>query len=318
MTQNRIFLSLGNFPCFHSPKKNRLSEFVDFYLSHKGRIGATEHTISGIRTALKCLLDYRGDVKMSGINGDYCEGFLQYLKIFRSSGGKILSPNTALAYFKSVNAAFNYAARRKIISSNPFCSIDKEARINPKRTEREFLTAQEIQAMIEAKCPNKEVKTAFLFSCFCGLRISDVRNLRWEDLRENGWGGHFANIIVCKTGQPLRVPLSSCAMHFLPPAGTGRIFSLPSSATISKAIAAWAIAAGVKKHITFHCARHSFATLMLSCGADIYTVSKLLGHSNVTVTQVYARVMDERKTEAVERASALFDHPQNFVQNLTL
>ena len=189
MAQNRIFLSLGNLPCFHSPKKIRLSEFVDSYLSYKGRIGATEHTISGVRTALKCLLGYRGDVKMSGINSDYCEGFLQYLRNFHTSGGKILSQNTALAYFKSINAAFNYAARHKIISSNPFCGIDKEARINPKRTEREFLTAQEIRAMIEAKCPNKEVKAAFLFSCFCGLRISDVRNLRWEDLSENGWGG---------------------------------------------------------------------------------------------------------------------------------
>ena len=69
----------------------------------------------------------------------------------------------------------------------------------------------------------------------------------------------------------------------------------------------WLMAAGIIKHITVHCARHKFATMMITLGVDIYTVSKLLGHSKVTTTQIYSKIIDKHKSEAVSKLDSLFD-----------
>ena len=69
----------------------------------------------------------------------------------------------------------------------------------------------------------------------------------------------------------------------------------------------WMQNADIKKHISFHCSRHTFATMMLTLGVDIYTTSKLLGHSNVSTTQIYSKIVDEKKVEAVNKVDNLFD-----------
>ena len=76
---------------------------------------------------------------------------------------------------------------------------------------------------------------------------------------------------------------------------------------MEKHIGLWLTAAGINKHITFHCARHTFATMMITIGVDIYTVSKLLGHSKVTTTQIYSKIIDKHKAEAVSKLDSLFD-----------
>lgn len=81
---------------------------------------------------------------------------------------------------------------------------------------------------------------------------------------------------------------------------TDKVFpKLPNSATVNIAIRKWTKAAGINKHITFHCARHTFAVVMLNNGTDIYTVSKLLGHRLIATTQVYAKIIDKTKQDAV-------------------
>ena len=93
------------------------------------------------------------------------------------------------------------------------------------------------------------------------------------------------------------------------------IFELPHSTTLGRVIDRWAKEAGITKHVTFHCARHTFATLELTMGADLYTVSKLLGHTSVSTTQIYAKIVDQKKKEAVNLLNDLFTNNNESTTN---
>ena len=147
-------------------------------------------------------------------------------------------------------------------------------------------------------------------SCFCGLRFSDIKGLKWESIFCDS-GQYRLQVVMQKTKAPIYLPLSSEALKWLPMRnGKGadeKVFSLPSNARVNDLIKPWAEAAGITKHFTFHTARHTFATMMLTLGADLYTTSKLLGHTDVRMTQVYAKIVNKKKDEAVNLVNGLFD-----------
>lgn len=167
--------------------------------------------------------------------------------------------------------------------------------------QRSYLTLEEVRRLAETPCRVDGLKHAFLFACFCGLRYSDIRALTWKSIRDMGDGRLQIEIIQQKTQEAVYLPLSENAVAQLPARGNAEdaVFKLPRGHT-GEAVAAWAAAAGIEKHVTFHVARHTCATLLLTFGADLYTVSKLLGHTNVKTTQVYAKIVDEKKRAAVE------------------
>ena len=106
-----------------------------------------------------------------------------------------------------------------------------------------------------------------------------------------------------KTKNEITIPLSHNAMRWLPKAksakGSEPIFGYINNTAISRTIKSWAAKAGINKYITFHCARHTFATLLITYKVDLYTVSKLLGHSDIKITQIYAKLIDQKKIEAI-------------------
>ena len=144
-----------------------------------------------------------------------------------------------------------------------------------------------------------EVST-YLFACFVGLRYSDIQKLVWGDLATDEQGNTriIGETKKTKTAFNNLVPLS--ALQFLPARGKDfePVFNLPGNVFTNRKLSEWAKAAGIDKKITFHTARHTFATLLLTKGADLYTVSKLLGHSNISTTQIYAKVIDKKRDEA--------------------
>lgn len=85
------------------------------------------------------------------------------------------------------------------------------------------------------------------------------------------------------------------------------VFHLPSASCVYNHLQQWVRSAGITKHVSFHVSRHTFATMMISLGADLYTVSKLLGHTNIKVTEVYAKLVNERKFDAVSLADKVFE-----------
>ena len=165
--------------------------------------------------------------------------------------------------------------------------------------------------LIDTPCASEDVKKAFLFSCFCGLRISDVRALLWKDVIYENDKIHL-ELRQKKTEALLYLPLNKQAQCYLP-ANRGNVeecvFSLPSQSTISKILDRWAKDAGISKKVCYHMSRHTFATMELTMGADLYTTSLLMGHSNVQITQIYAKIIDVKKEQAVMMIDALFDEP---------
>ena len=119
----------------------------------------------------------------------------------------------------------------------------------------------------------------------------------------------YVHTVMQKTQKSVNVPLSSMALRFLPEKedADSPIFNLPASdAVISYHLKKWVKNGGIDKKITFHCSRHTFATMMLTLGADLYTTSKLLGHANVTTTQIYSKIIDKKKVETVNLVDDMF------------
>ena len=162
--------------------------------------------------------------------------------------------------------------------------------------ERCYLTIDEIRTLADTPCEPR-IAYPFLFSCFTGLRLSDVRNLKWSDIR-NG----VIFLRQHKTGEFVQVPIGKNASKFLRDNDSEKVFhDFPSCEVwFTQKLKDWVAKAGIKKKVSFHVARHTFATLALGNGADLFTVSKLLGHTKITTTQIYAKVLDEGRKKAVD------------------
>lgn len=162
--------------------------------------------------------------------------------------------------------------------------------------ERCYLTIEEIRTLADTPCEPR-IAYPFLFACFTGLRLSDVRNLKWSDIR-NG----VIFLRQRKTGEFVQVPVGKNASKFLRDNDSENVFhDFPSCEVwFTQKLKDWVAKAGIKKNVSFHVARHTFATLALGNGADLFTVSKLLGHTKITTTQIYAKVLDEGRRKAVD------------------
>lgn len=266
----------------------------------------------GILTLRKILLTFRPNVRLSEIDKQFCLDMIDWFRntYINKRTGTTIGARTADTYCQRFRTALNEAAREGLIDKNPWNRLETIEKIKKPESKREYLTIDEIRSMIATDCPNGLVKRAYLFSCFTGLRISDVRNLKWGDIyHENGQA--FVSVVMKKTTKPLYIPLSGQALKWMPEKGESTsddyVFgNLVNYGNVNENLKKWAEAAGIRKHISYHTSRHSFATMMLTLGADLYTVSKLLGHSSVKHTQIYARIIDRKKDEAVNLADSVF------------
>lgn len=217
-----------------------------------------------------------------------------------------LSEGTTHTYFSNLGTILNRAYRDDLIPVNPMTKIDPSMKVRKPESSRQYLTLDEVRALAQAPCLNDEVKRAFMFACFTGLRLGDMERLEWPMIVQAAEGGLQVQERQQKTGAIVYVPLSDNALVWLPERREkGRVWSLPIRNEIGIYIKAWAQAAGITKPVSFHVSRHTYATLLISYGADIYTVSSLLGHKDVSTTRIYAKIVDEKKRRAVDMIPAL-------------
>lgn len=256
--------------------------------------------------------------KLARVDKDFCKGFIDYLntKAVAARVGeqhhtpRQLSPNTRNTYFTRLAAALNKAVLNGLIAEAPTKNFTrKTGRPQQQESKREYLTESELKALIGTDCKCKEIREAFLFSCMCGLRWSDINALRWQNIHTNGdvWQ---IEIRMVKTQYPLFLPLSEQAKAFIPERadkGPGdRVFTLPSLFKAERVLKKWVESAKINRRITFHCGRHTFATLVINKGASIYVTRDLLGHKSVKTTEIYAKNAADKKAEAVNLLNGIF------------
>lgn len=260
--------------------------------------------------AVTCILKgYAGErVTLDQIDVAFCQGYIDYMLAGYRPKGKPIAASTRNTYYQIFNGALNAAVRAKRLLRNPFNEMEKSEKPKMPESVRSYMTIDEVRALIATPMKNEMVKNAYLFSCFCGLRISDIIGLKWKDVFVDGEQYRLA-VSMQKTKEPIYLPLSPEALKWMPERGNKEpedsVFDLPT--TVNTLIKPWAKAAGISKRFTFHTARHTFATMILTLGADLYTVSKLLGHVDVKMTQVYAKIINKKKDEAVNLTNGLFD-----------
>ena len=292
-------------------KMNVLDYIQD--LADKKRItagGGKRTTAMGYLALAKQIEDYSGqNTTFKQIDKKYCLGFIEFLKTAKNkNNGLPLNENTQFGYMKRFEAVLNTAITDEVTDTNPFKQVKQENKPKKRKTEIIYLTIDEVQKLEKTESLLPYIRQAFLFSCYTGLRFSDVKALEWGKLQKDNNGGIFINYIQKKTQKQEYLPIPQKAVDFLPDrAGASdadKVFYLPSGGYVNFQLKAWAALAGVKKYITFHIARHTYATILLSLGAGIETISKNLGHSEIKTTQAHYSAIENKLQRA---AVNLFD-----------
>ena len=254
------------------------------------------------QTAFGHFKDYcGGSCCFDNITVDYCQKFLAYLMSEKCArNGKRMMASSANNCLCKLKAVLRIAFDDGKLKENVATKLEKAENDS---TPREFLTLQEVKRLDATPCKSEVLRRAALFSVLTGLRISDIIRLKWDNIEpsaDGGWMLHFRSKKLIRRASCLSATRQwSCVVSGV----KGRCSRTSPQGIVSYHLKGWLKAAGITKHITFHCFRHTFATLQLAAGTDIYTISKLLTHSDVTTTQVYTDVVSSLKRDATNKIS---------------
>jgi site-specific recombinase XerD len=244
----------------------------------------------------------KGKCSFGDVTVDLCRKFRAYLLFTDQLKSKKLkvSQNSAAGYFSTFRSLLKIAYRDKLINENINDFLES---IDIKDTKKEYLTLDELKILSETPCDIPVLKTASLFSCLTGLRISDILKLDWSEIVFASDGEYCMRICTEKTETESTLPISLEALQLCGERSTGKVFKGLERNMTQQPLKSWITLAGIDKNITFHCFRHTFATLQIALGTDIYTVSKMLTHKNVSTTQIYAELVNSKKRESANKIS---------------
>ena len=298
-----------------------LSEYLDDIVREKKAKSASIRCLQSIVKHLEC---YGGkDVTLADVDFDFVDGWLDYLnneartwswktghvvknKRYHDLVLKPLSPGTKRVMWQIFSSCMDRAVREKLISANPCKTIDSsyKPRDFSMESKIKYLEKDDLAKLMEAPCRNPDVKNAFLFSCFTGLRWSDVGRITWKNFWTNSEGQMMLSFVMKKVKRSLTIPVPDFVLQYIPAKGSipddQPLFNLHSNTYTNKNLKSWAKTAGIsQQNLTFHMARHTSATFSMSvAGVPMEVVSKLLGHTKISTTEIYAKVLDQRKAEA--------------------
>ena len=213
-------------------------------------------------------------------------GYKDYLEANHTGEGP-------LTYFNRFRKVVKHGIRENLFHKNP---LPENLKFKSGGMSKGVLSLDEVSRLATTHCGSEIIKRAFLFACNTGLRFGDIKELKWQDISNNE-----LMIKQSKTQEVNRLSLNQNALKLIGEKGSLKdlVFPLPSFNGSAKTIKNWVARAGIEKRITWHSARHSFATNILLLGYDIKTLSQLLGHTSIKHTQKYLSIADERKAQAV-------------------
>lgn len=242
--------------------------------------------------------------KLSGsnLNPSHLKKYREFLlstKNLRTKKDK-LAINTASSYYKKFVMVLKEAYKKNLLEVNLALHADY---IKEEETHREYLTEEELGVLWKVPIKKEIIKHMAFFSALTGLRFSDIEKLHWKEVFKDKYQGHYVQLREKKTKKIYNHPISETAYNILKLQNTDneKVFQGVKYSQITRPLKKWIEDSGINKSISFHNFRHSYATLQLANGTDIYTVSKLLGHKNVSTTQIYTKVLDKNKVEAANR-----------------
>jgi len=287
-------------------KERSKGDFIQYFkqLAEEKKLSNHDSWISALKH-LKIYTkktDKKETIRFCDITLQWCEGFKNYLLTTKSnrSDKEQLANNTAATYFIKFKVALKSAYKYGYLPKDLNADLKS---IKELETRREFLTLDELRSLVDAPCNNPILKRAALFSALTGLRHSDIRKMKWNEIKEAD-GKYTLQYTIQKTSKYQELPISEQAMQLCGERQEpdSLVFDgLQYSAYANKALAQWLGVAGITREITFHCFRHTFATLQLASGTQITTIQKMLGHNKIETTMVYAKTLEEAKREAADK-----------------
>lgn len=271
-------------------------------------------SVERLMKSLKGHVEAYGDVEVRNVTEDWVRGFVEYLKndavrlsVKDKDKAQKLSQNTQNKSLVVLSVALNRAVTEKRLRMNPVNFLGKKERIGPKESNRAFLEIDEVKRLMSTECEGDrkhgyDIKAAFLFAVNVGLRWSDVIRLKPQDFMEDE-NGTCIDITMKKTDKKLHTYISDYALSLLPKVDdvTKPVFRIPSNKTANYWLNEWVKAAGIKKHVTFHCSRHSCATLLLSNGMNLQNVQAQLGHTSSKTTEIYAKLVNAARKQTANK-----------------
>lgn len=278
------------------------TNFIEYAEALASERSKTESNARGWSSLIEHLKQYCSSATtFREVTPEFSKGFKTYLDNYRmKSIKKPLTQSTKHAYYARYLSVIHKAMEERILIESPVLGISK---VRPGETKRNYLSQEDLKKLMQTECRIPVLKQAFLFSCLTGIRWSDIEKMKWKEVIDFD-GGTRITFQQQKTSLREYLDLNPQAVFYM---GKRRqpndlVFSgLKYSSTMNPELTKWCCMAGVFTEITFHCARHTFAVMMLSLGVEIYTVSKLLGHRQIRTTEIYSKVVDKTKQAAIAK-----------------
>lgn len=288
----------GKFDIKNSAKSKR--RFIDFFTEKtEEKIDSPKNYGNWTATLIHLKKCISPNLLFEEIDENFVKQVRNYFdKEAKTKSSTLLSLNSKYSYFNKFKACLRAAFDEGYLSIN---YVSKAKSFEQAESQREYLTHTELQSLSQTYCKYDVLKRAFIFSCLSGLRWSDINTMTWSEVRDEDNGVSRVNFRQEKTDGVEYLYISEQARSLLGErqSPSDRVFiGLKYSAVYNNEIVRWCNRAGISKHITFHSARHSNAVLLLENGADIYTVSKRLGHREIRTTAIYAKIVDQKMKEA--------------------
>lgn len=278
-------------------KSNFVEYFHRFVIKHQD-----DKSAAAWQSAYNHLKAFVGETYPMDKLKDLADHFREHMLTVKSNRGTALTQNSASTYFTRFKFVLKEAFKAGLLDTD--ISAGVKTITTDKETHREYLSMEELQKLAKIDCTMPVIKQAALFSALTGLRYSDISKMVWGEVRHSKSEGNYLQFNQQKTGGAEVLPISGQAFDLLGERGgaTEKVFKkLNYSDRANMHLKNWVLKAGITKAITFHSFRHTFATLQLTLGTDIYTVSKMLGHREVKTTQIYAKVINKSKRDAADR-----------------